>query len=157
MCTKSLNFLKNTGFPDFSPETRIFHFRNFRKFRISEKSENSGKFRKFRYFSNSLIGIDYCSKFQVKSMIGTKVMAKSFCEDMTRNFRKFVGWFQLMANNFGCGHVNSTKICKNVSKRPIIKVANYEVQSINTKKVIKTYVGGGGGHFCPPPPPRHTE
>ena len=82
-----------------------------------------------------------------------KVMAKSFCEDMTRNFRNFVGWFQLMANNFGCGHVNSTKICKNVSKGPIIKVANYEVQGINRKKVIKTYVGGG--HFCPPPP--HTE
>ena len=102
---------------------------------------------KFRYFSNSLIGIDYCSKFQVKSMIGTKVMAKSICEDMTRNFRKFVGWFQLMGNNFGCGHVNSTKIFTNVSKGPIIKVTKYEVQSINRKKVIKTYVGR---IFAPP-------
>ena len=90
MSEKGLYFLKNTGFLD------------------TEKLENWG------IYHILLFGMDYCSKFEVKSMIGAKVMAKSFCEDLTRNFRKFNGWFQLMANNFGCGHVNSTKICSNV-------------------------------------------
>ena len=107
------------------------------------------KIGKFRYLSHSLIGMDYCSKFQVKSMISAKVMAKLFWEDLTRNFRKFDGWFQLMASNFGCGHVNSTKIFSNVWKRQILKVTKYEVRSVNRKKVIKNMLVGG--IFAPPP------
>ena len=112
---------KNMGFPVSLPE-----------FPDVGKIRKNPEFTTFSSYWDS-----YCSKFQVKSMIGTKVMAKSFCEDLTRNFRKVNGWFQLMANNIGCGHVNSTKIFTNVCKRPIINVNKYEVQSANRKKVFK--------------------
>ena len=84
---KESRFYQNFGFPGICSRNAEFSHPGFH-FLV-------GKIGTFRNLSHSLIGIDKCSKFQVKSMTGTKVMAKSFCDDLTRDFRKFDGWFQL--------------------------------------------------------------
>ena len=93
-------FSKKYGVPGFSSGNTDFSLPELPVVPDVGKIRKIRKNRKIPVFITLSYWMDYCSKFKVKSMIGEKVMAKSFCEDLTSIFRKFYGWFQLMANNF---------------------------------------------------------
>ena len=91
---KKPKFSKKYGVPGFFHGNADFSLPEFPDVGKILKIRKIPVFLKFSYWDRLL--------FEISSQIndGTKVMAKSFCEDMTRNFRKFVGWFQPMANKF---------------------------------------------------------
>ena len=136
---KKTKFFKKYGFPA--------SFSGNPDFSLPELPEilDVGKIRKIRKnYHMLLLGYILVPNFKSNQWLVQKLWPIHFCEDLTRNSRKFDGWFQLIANNLWCGHVNNTKICSNVWKGQILKVTKYEVHSINRKKVIKNIFRVGG-------------